>query len=308
MPTFAETILDASYEGIRFPVSAAATETSHDAVEHTAYRVPGADIEHTGRAADRGTITIPFHNDLVGYGQLYPAVYQRFVEVVKSTPKGRLVHPTRGPMTALVKSIAENVTGEERDGITVTLQWVEHNASVQARPTDPNAAPERTASTALTYLADVADTAMGEVDTRSGIVAFLVSMRTIIDDALADINQAQTITSAVGTISANFRLMQEAVAERLAYEPYGAADAYDALSSLFGLQSGIHAARDVYLPPAVDMLRYVVPSEMTVFDIAQNVYGDATLSYLVTSSNPILDALAVPQGMILMLPPPPAPQ
>ena len=120
-----DSLVDASYEGIRFPVTSAPVDGGHDSVEHRAYLRPGAVIEPTGRKAYRGTLVIPLVNtDLLMRrygGPLFPDLLDRLRLKFQDRPLGRLVHPQLGPLDAHIASWPFELTAEDRGGVRMTV-------------------------------------------------------------------------------------------------------------------------------------------------------------------------------------------
>jgi prophage DNA circulation protein len=125
---FGRTLLDAAFEGVSFPVTDSHVEGGHDIVEHTAYLRDGADIEPCGYKALRGKLTIPLLND-IGLGTLFPRRLNDLRDAIKANPLGQLTHPTEGILTASLHSFRIVATAENRSGVMVEVEWIEHNAT-----------------------------------------------------------------------------------------------------------------------------------------------------------------------------------
>lgn len=127
---FRSNLLEADFEGVSFPVRHCTVDGGHDFVEHEAYLRRGADMEHTGQKAYRGTLEALFLNGLAGYPALFPGRWREFVRAVEQNPIGQLVHPTHGLITAAITGWTLAADPDQRSGHVVMITWVEHDASV----------------------------------------------------------------------------------------------------------------------------------------------------------------------------------
>jgi prophage DNA circulation protein len=129
---FGRILLDAFYEGVGpLPVTECETSEPQDFAEHKARAVSGADMEHTGADALRGSMTIIFDADLADFGgeALFPERWNAFRSAIKRKPIGQLTHPTHGLITAAIKVISTRAHADNRGGVECRVEWVEHNAS-----------------------------------------------------------------------------------------------------------------------------------------------------------------------------------
>ena len=157
---------DAEYNGIRFPVERAEWQGGNDLVEHTAYRRPGADIEPTGRKPYRGSFVIPLINTpalVARYGQLFPGLRYDLVTAFEDRPIATLWHPTLGQLVAAIGDVSETASAEDRGGVRLTVQWVEHDASVALARGPDSPAPDA-AQQGVTQRAERADVANANME------------------------------------------------------------------------------------------------------------------------------------------------
>lgn len=286
-------LADASYGGILFPVEMASTDSGHDGAEHTAYRRTGADIEPTGRQADRGTLVIPLLNTpalVARYGALFPDLYRVLRAIFADVPIGELLHPTRGTFQAFIKSWKEELSSDARSGLTLRVEWVEHNASALLDLGPDGSAPSD-ATTNTATLATTADTAMAAVPS-SGYTP----VKPVID---AQINALDLPSLTYAEVAACFRVMLDVIELDLALVTLATAAAYDARSALEDLRSAVLAMQARTQPGLNAVRRYTVPQTMALWQVAQAVYGDASKDGLLLAANAIPDALFVPAGTVL---------
>lgn len=124
--SFGQVILEASFEGVQFPVADVEVQDGHDIIPHVAYQRPGADIEPTGPKARSGKLTIPMLND-IGYGTLFPGRYLELRQKIRDNPLGEFTHPLEGNMVASLHTVSIQASADNRSGVMMTIEWLEHN-------------------------------------------------------------------------------------------------------------------------------------------------------------------------------------
>jgi hypothetical protein len=120
----------ASWRGIQFPVENVEVSFQQDIAEHKYYGIDGARLEATGRAPVNITVTIPLFNGIVPgknekWGVLYPDLFRQLLNAAGDRSAGVLVHPELGQITCRVKSAQTRHDAQHRDGVILTLHFVE---------------------------------------------------------------------------------------------------------------------------------------------------------------------------------------
>lgn len=293
---FSRVLLDASFEGLTFPVSECSTDGGHDAVEHVAYRRRGADIEPTGLKAYRGTLTVPLLNGLGTYGNdLFPGRWRDLTQKFETTPIGTLYHPTRGSFTALIQSWPEKASPSVRNGVTLEVHWVEHNGESLILLSSADAAAANAPANAQRQAAE-ADTATAAV-TPAGT---FVPLEARFADALAYLDLA---TRSYAQVTATVADLVSLVNGNLALPALAPASAHAAVIALEALRATTYRLVDHYLGTAARPRSYTVPRTMALWQVAQEVYGDASRVGLLAAANAVPDPLFVPAGRVLTVPP-----
>ena len=290
---------EANYDGLVFPVERLDWTGGNDLVEHVAYRRPGADVEPTGRKPYRGSMVIPLINTpalVARYGELFPGLRFDLLDRFASTPIATLMHPTLGQITAAIGEVSESANADDRSGVRLTVQWVEHNASVALLVgTDATSDPVN-ATQSTPELARAADRAnlstAGYQSTSSTISAQM--------DYLSA--SPRTFTQTQNAL----RVMLAPVEANLLLPALSPASAHAAYLSLVALRSGLYALRDQLVPSAQKQSLYTTPREMADWEVAQAVYADPTLGGLIRSANSISNPLEIPAGRVLVILPGPA--
>jgi len=289
---------EASYDGLTFPVESLQWNGGNDIVEHVAYRRPGADIEPTGRRAYRGSMVLPLINTpslVARYGELFPGLRYDLLRRFEDVPIATLMHPTLGQITAAIGEVSETATAEDRGGVRLTVNFVEHDASVALLVgTDGSSEPTNTTQS-------VSDLAKSADKANEGVSGYR-STSTIIDAQLAFLAAApRTYTQTTAAL----RQMVEPINANLALASIAAASGHDAYVASATLLSSVYALRDRLIPSPQKSSVYVTPRVMADWEVAQAVYGDPSLSQLLRSANSIANPLAIPAGRSLVILPAP---
>ena len=279
---------EAEYNGIRFPVERAEWQGGNDLVEHVAYRRPGADVEPTGRKAYRGSFTTPLINTpalVARYGHLFPGLRYDLIRAFEDRPIATLWHPTLGQLAAGIGDVSETATAEDRGGVRLTVQWVEHDASV-ALALGPDTTTPDAAQQGVSQLADDADAA-------NASTAGYQATKPTVDAQLAYLDAApRTFVQTSGAL----RNMLAPVVANLALPALTTASAHTAFVALSRLSSGIYALRNQLIPSPQRTRFYTTPAPMALWQVSLAVYGSTEWVTLLRSANAITNPLLVPAG------------
>lgn len=295
------TLAEAAFAGVVFPVSQITSDGGNDAAEHTAYLRPGADIEPTGRKAYRFRMTIPLVNApalVARYGQLFPAKRADLLQAFADTPIATLSHPTFGAFDAFAADWSEDLSADTRSGVSLSVTFVEHNASASLLISDDGAAPTD-ASASAQRLADDADAKIAALNAaQTTYPAVTGDLGTSIGDELEVLESG---TLAFSQMAAAFTRMLTACSDVLSQRAMGLLAAHDAAAAVLDLRRCIYGLRSQYMPDLDAVRSYTVPQTMAAWEIALSVYGDASLGRLILAANSITDPLAVPAGRVLTI-------
>ncbi len=285
----------ASYERILFPSGQCRDENGHVIVEHGSPGIPGADVEVVRRRAVRGSIEIPLFNtpklkDRFGKNPI-PDLYVELVNAFIATPRGTLFHPALGSFQAAIVSWSRSLDPQKRNGWTLGVQWVEHNAEARNflnfdvwGDGDPTATMGDDAA--------AADAQGYALPGWQPMAPQTAASLTTISAPLVSVGQIDDALGALTTLCArNLSLV-------------GAASQSSLVTTLERFLSAADALRRSLLGAGA-LRRYVVPREMAVWDVALAVYGNSLRASLLSGANAIPDPLAIPSGTVLLCPPEP---
>jgi prophage DNA circulation protein len=288
---FAETVLAAAFAGVEFPVERESTSLGHDIVEHTARGQDGADLEPTGWRARRGSIVVPLFIDLDP--ALFPDRHDELIEAIRRNPIGDFTHPFEGLMRATLKEIQRDGHPDERSGVRLTIQWIEHLASASSLTTfsgspatDAPASAVANAATADTEMA-LADPAASYTPTSPVVVAQLAYL--------------ESDRRSYGEVAAALRAIQDVVDTDAALPAFAGVGGYAAVRALADLGASVAALRSRYLPETSRIRTIVTRAEMADYEVAQQEYGDARFAPLIRQANTFTDNLAIPPGTTVVL-------
>lgn len=291
-----QTLARASFEGVAFPVVHAPVDSEHDHVLHKVYLRPGADIEACGLGPKTGELRIPCLTSLGGYGTLYPDVFQQLVALFEGTPIGRLTHPAYGTFPALMKHWRVDLAADVRNGVWLTVQWVENSAesilALSAPQTSPRDATAATAGQAAT--ADGALSAAGSAyQTAPTITATLVTLQA--STALSYLATRAAINTMLASVNTALALPVLAT-----WTAAHALDVHAAVVALEILRVYVYQLQAQYLPGLARIRVYLTPYAMSPAEVAVVMYADLDQASAVRAANGLVDA-EIPAGTTLTI-------
>ena len=291
-----DTLSEATYEGIVFPVQDAPVEGGNDFAEHTAYRRAGADMEPTGWRAYSGSLTIPLINTaglVARYGKLFPELRTTLIDAFRATPRGALSHPLLGNLIVAITDVQQSGAPDVRNGVTLTVRWKEHNASVSLAvgsdgivTTDP--------TTTINTRAAEADAAGATLAGYTPVAPTVDAQATFLEEAPRNFSE----------VTGSFGRMDAAIATNIALPSVQALDGYACNVALLTLRSALLSYRGRFVPGDASLRYYVVPTVMSTAQIAVATYGSLDGLGLVLAANTFPDPLNVQPGTVLTILPP----
>jgi len=287
------TLQEASYDGLSFPVQDVEMTGGNDLAEFLAFRRPAADLQPTGRKPWRGTLTIPLINTpqlVQRYGLLFPDLAFDLVDRFTAKPIAVLTLPTFGNLTAGIGGITHTTAAEDRGGVRLRVEVIEHNATAALLFADGNPAGQPTnASAALPLLATQADAAGAPLVGYRPTKATIDAQQAYLDGAPRKASQ----------VDGAIRQMLAPVAVNLALPSLAAFSSRDAFVATLNLRASILALRGALVPSPQTRSRYTCPRAMAVWEIALAVYGDASQVQPILSANSFTDPTAVRAGTVV---------
>ena len=299
--SLSDTILDAEYEGTRFPVSSLQVQSGNASAQHKAYRRAGADIEDCGREPYSGSLTVPCIDvDALNarYGLGWPDLYRTLDELFKYTPTGRLVHPTLGPLTVHIDSWPHQADTADLSGVTLTVQWTEHDATISRLFDVATDAVEPTDSTnAVQSKADEADASAKSVG-----VAGWKDLGDTFTEQLVLLGSGELV---FGDVAGVVRTLAGLVRGNLALPGMDAVASASLALDLEALLAQVYAVGEQAQGSREAPQLYTCPATMAAWQVAGAVYGDISKDGLITAANAITDPNAIPAGTVLTILPAP---
>jgi prophage DNA circulation protein len=282
-----------SYEGERFPVVECMTRWGHDSAAHTRLGGQGADMQPTGEKPVTVQLRMAFVDGLVDNGiwprDLWPAGFERTIELLRTRPQGTLSHPSRGPMTVQVGDVEEPIDAKVRNGVYLTVNFTQHledtGLNLQ-RPSAPAAAP-----TEATTQAAAADAIRP---------AGVPEISTTVTTELAAIEAA---AAAFGAVTGAIDRIVSAAQSRLVYPLVMASAGYEYRAAIGALIVAAWKLKEFY-GTTLQPWKFTVPENMSLSRIAAlpHVYGDPSKASVIRSANRISNPVVVPAGTVLLIP------
>ena len=283
---------EASFDGMEFPVETVEVNGGNDLAEFSAFRRPGVDVQPTGRKAWRGTLVIPCINTaslVARYGVLFPNLAYNLVDRFTSKPIATLTLPTFGNLTAAVGAITHTSSADDRGGVRLRVEFIEHNATAALLFADTASGAPVDASSSVPLLASTADAAGAPLSGYTPTAATISAQQTFLDQA------SRTASQTDGA----FRKMLAPVEANISLPSMATLSSRDAFVAALNLRAGIIALRNAVVPSAQTRSRYTVPRTMAVWEIALAVYGDASQVQTILSANTFTDATAIRAGTVV---------
>ena len=283
---------EASFDGMEFPVETVEVNGGNDLAEFSAFRRPGVDVQPTGRKAWRGTLVIPCINTpllVAKYGTLFPNLAYDLVDRFTAKPIATLTLPTFGNLTAAVGAITHTSSAEDRGGVRVRVEFIEHNATAALLFADTASGAPVDASSSVPLLASTADAAGAPLPGYTPTASTVSAQQAYLDQA------PRTASQTDGA----FRKMLAPVEANLSLPAMATLSSRDAFVAALNLRAGIIALRNAVVPSAQTRSRYTVPRTMAVWEIALAVYGDASQVQTILSANTFTDATAIRAGTVV---------
>ena len=292
MSTLRSQIVRAAYEGREFPCLEFQDTNAHAFVEHKAWRVNGADVQHTGREPLKISCKIALLTSIQGWpDDLFPRLHDELDELFRSTPQGALTHPYYGEVRVQVATWKRSFDPAVQQGIVLDVEFVETNAS--AYRSFANFEPEP--GTALSDAATAADDAIEAFDDETGIDSLSDTVETQLAYLEDEDRSADEAYAALGVI-------QNAAQTALDSEALSAIEAHDARAALRNVLARSWEYASAYLTPRATPRVYTVPVTMSLQRIAATVYGSAARTVELRKANRVPDEMFVPAGTVLVLP------
>lgn len=284
-------IVPAAFNGVEFPCAEVSSTRANESKAHKAWRVPGADIEHTGRGELKIKMRAVFLNGITGAwpADLYPGMHDRLESELLERPTGRLTHPRFGTIDAHFDSWSETIDPATQQGVFVELEFTESNASAFY----PIAQADQEPASQMTEAAAAADTAVAAVTDKLPALSPVVS---------AQLDYLQSDTLAAGEAYGALAEVQTAAQTQLDSAYLAGAEAHDAREQVRAVLAASYAYAERYLTPKPQSRTYVVPTRMSLARAASLIYGDPTKSTALRRANTLPDELFLPTGFVLVVP------
>lgn len=285
-------VVRAAINGIEFPCVDFKTAQENSSVPHRAYRVPGADVEHTGRGPKKIVLRAAFLNGMItgGWPELYPSVRDRIEQIFLESPDCTLTHPYYGRVSVHFDKFDEAIDQNTQQGVFVEIELTETNASAQLYV---HAAVPQEPASAMTDAATAADEAVAAItDKLAPLVPVVETQLAYLDDDTRDSAQAYGALAEVQT-----------AAQALLDAPTLAGIAgHDARASVREVITQSWAFAERYLTPKPQSRTYVTPAPMSLTRAAAQIYGDASKTALLRRANALADEMRIPAGTTLKVP------
>ena len=292
-----QTLASASYAGVSFPlVTPMPTKGGNTFIRHRAYRRQGVDLEYTQEKEKEGTIKVCLVNELQGFvsQNVFPGTYYDLKQAFSDHPIATMTHPSLGQFTAGVSEWEEEWDADVRNGLFVTFQWIEHNASSGLLLADTGQTPQNSMATANTQAA-VADAAVLSVTSSATYAAMIPLVNAMLTALAVSSNTPNAVIAACTPVLS-------AIAANLALPVLNNVASVTAVTALEALRVTVLAIQSKTLTSELSTQVFSVPADMAVWQIAQLATGDIGNAGLIEQFNTIPNPNLVRRGTVLTVP------
>ena len=291
----------ASFDAIEFPFTDRTARLEARTHVHEYPKMAGGSVEKLGRKLWSFTFRVPFHTTFSNFPDLYPGRLDALTERCARLDTAPLLVPEIGTIRCLLTKIERTRQGRIHSGEECSLEFLEDDLEPFRRTTVPeakasvDAASESVASFATVYFDAAPDIpAVIEQKKRVDNILSLTDFLSSIKDqtTLFGLQARGKVASLLGLIRAVHELLKGPDTD-----PLRAAlrDLWLAAQRLQQDLAGKDEVQNVIRP-------WVVPQTMSVGQIAQRLYADASRGGEVLSLNGrISDPYAVPAGTRLLV-------
>lgn len=289
----------AAFDKIEFPFTSRSARLSARTHVHEYPKMAGGSVEKLGRKLWEFTFEVPFHATFERFPDLYPGRLAALTERCARLDTATLLVPEIGEIRCVLTSIDRKRQGRILSGEEATLTFLEDDLEPFRRTTAPASQAglsisRLAVSTGMTFLVpgSLDEATLTQVETNTGSLLDLV-------DTIGALRDQTTLfgLQAQGKLSDIMRLSR--YTHELIQGPVDLEPLRQALRDLWlaahRLQSDLGSADDANL-----IRTYVVPTTLSVGQIAARLYADASRGGEILSLNRITDPFAVPAGTRLL--------
>lgn len=287
---------EASFAGVIFPVGRRSVEGGRASATRRYPFRDGQDIEDTGREPYALEYEVPLFASVDA--SHYPDTYEQLraaFDDPESQGFGELVDPEIGPIFVKVKFPWRwETTPEERDGgrFSVRFEEVSNDPIVfSVRPTDPEAQARLAAEALDAALADggiseadiLADWDSAGLGLEIGFSAEDTLFVSVVDDFFATLDEA---AMAGDDLAAELDVFRNRIDRVNNFSAEREVESWSIISSSARLTGSVSEATEKKISRAKRIVEYRVPVEMSIYDVANILYGDPARATEIQQRNP----------------------
>lgn len=281
----------ASFIGVEFPVREVDCNGGIRYHVHEYPHAPGGKVEKMGRKPYEIRMTVPFHANLFGWKDLWPDSLQKLRASWEAERTGDLVIPTIGTLPCVCVDWPGKMRANVRSGEDFELRFIEDTENAFLFDALVQAAANDVAGAAVA-LQDAADEAEYKPSFLDSIAALTASIGNI-KDQLQDVGGS--VTSAISQIK---DLVQTAD-DTASFLKNPSAEVVKILDAMHELWDAVDRLDRDIREERAPLIDFFVPRDMSIGEIAAQLYGDASRGGELLGLNPVPDAFAVRAGTSL---------
>lgn len=283
----------ASFDKIEFPFTSRSATLEARTHVHEYPKQAGGSVEKLGRKLWSFTFDVPFHTTFQGLPDLYPGHLERLTERCAKLDTAPLLVPEIGEIRCILTRIERRRQGRILSGEDCTLAFLEDDLEAFRRTTAPASASSfkslgEQASFGITFVLE-RDATTANIEARKNLISLRSLLNSINPSNLATFYGLQA-RSTLGQVQQLCRATHELLTRDIAL-----VELRVQLRALW--QAAFRLQLDLDKDEGNPIRSYVVPSTLSVGQIAQRLYGtSARGGELLALNRQIRDPYLVPAG------------
>ena len=310
-----EDLVEASLDGIGFPMGKREVTYGRDGARITLPYVAGQAVEDTGRKARVFKFEVPCFPGIEGYEDLYPGTYRRLLALAeddRQLAEVEYIDPVHGAMDVKVWTVSEVTDPDVRDGAMLSFELEEVTIDITGVIVRPRTSPERDGTEAarasddsIANSSEINDTDVNDAIKKSGFPK--TSGESWTSNATMEslwLNfQAATTFAALAVDQAQYEVdrARYRVSAVVNLPLMGQPQNWALAANLYQLLDAIGRFGDLRVARAIPVVGYQVGYPLSVYELAVLTYGDASRASEILRRNSIRTPYSIPVGTLLRL-------
>lgn len=314
MGIWEQELQEAKLDGIAFPIGNRQVSYGRDGARIRLPYVDGQDVEDTGRVPRTYSFDVPCFPDVEGYEDLWPGTYDRLVALVespRSLTQVTYTDPVHGDVDVRVWSLQETTSPDMRDGAILRFEVEEVSFDVTGTTVvvrSPARDGESAAREADDAIAEDEIVTEGQVKEAMGSTGFRQTpaqrraaiagapIETMWRDFAAGVDG---VALAVDQAAVAVDVVRAKVNAILALPAMVSTDAWALRGALLRVVDAAGRLAESAVARAVPTREITLTGEVSVYELATALYGDASRADEILRRNSVRSPMALRRGTVI---------